>query len=198
MNSIPNMMEYILRQQGRDQPSEDEMALLAASQDQQPMMVAQGGQGDDAGKASLLQRLFGRQPLPPMPVQQPGARPVDELLSPGSMGDQLRQRRLEQERMMKEQAGLQPEDMMVAQNDGYGGVSAQTRAAMDQMARQDPTGEFGDAMIGRPTQPAAAGGSSGQSVRGKQSVKQEDQLIKMLIDRGMSPAEARQRARSII
>jgi len=194
MNQVPSMMEYILAQQGRQEPSEEELALLAASRGEQPMQMAANAPDS---KGSLLQRLFGRpqQPAPP----QPGERKADELVAPGSMGDQLRQRRLEQERMLKEQAGLQPEDMLMAQApDAYGGVSAQTRAAMDRLGK-DVGGDMSDLVVGGGAMPAAPGAAPAQqSVRGKQTPKQEQQLIDMLKARGMSEKEARMRAKSVI
>lgn len=197
MNQIPSMLQYILAQQGRQQPSEDELALLAASQGEQPPMMIAAADKPQEDKRSLLQRLFGR-PVQPQP--QPGERKADELVAPGSLGDQLRQRRLEQERMLKEQAGIQPEDMLMAQNsDPYGGVSVQTRAAMNQLGK-DVGGDMGDLVVGGQgsAQGSTVGAPSGQSVRGKQTPKQEDQLIKMLMNRGMSEKEARMRARSVI
>jgi hypothetical protein len=193
MNQIPSMMEYILSQQGRSEPSEEELALLAASRGEQPMQLAANAPED---KRTILQRLFGRgQPAPP--PQQPGERKADELVAPGSLGDQLRQRRLEQERMLREQAGLQPEDMLLAQApDPYGGVSVQTRAAMDRLGK-DVGGDMSDLVVGA-GQKAPTGTPAVQSVRGRQTPKQEEQLIKMLMDRGMSEKEARSRAKSVL
>jgi len=195
MNQVPSMLEYILAQQGRQNPSEEEMALLAASRGEQPMQMAANESGS---KGSLLQRLFGRSP-PPAPQPPVEGRKVDELVAPGSLGDQLRQRRLEQERMLKEQAGLQPEDMLMAQApDPYGGVSARTRGAMDQLGK-DVGGDMSDLVVGGGAKPVAGGNAPAQqSVRGKQTPRQEEQLIKMLIDRGMDPKEARMRAKSVI
>jgi len=94
-----------------------------------------------------------------------------------------------------------PQDMMVASNGGdpYGGVSMQTRKAMDEMGRSDPTGDMGDMMIGRAanTPGNSAGYAAKTTTRGKQSPAQEEQLVKMLKGRGMSEAEARARARSM-
>lgn len=95
------------------------------------------------------------------------------------------------------QPQMLPQDMMLAANkaDPYGGVSTQTRKAMDEMGRADPTGEFGDAIINK--QPSTPSGYAAKTtVRGKQSAAQEEQLVRMLMGRGMSREEALKRARS--
>lgn len=199
MNQISNMLQYLLTQQGMREPSPEETALLMASQGQSAplQMAANSGEG-----TSFLRRLFGGGSQPSQPQTPPpkeGDRKVDELLSPGSMGDRLRQRRLEQERMLKEQAmgDMMPEDMlMAAAPDPYGGVSVGTRAAMDRLGK-DVGGDMGDLVIGS-GQKAPSGTPAQQSVRGKQTPKQEEQLIQILINRGMSPEEARARAKSVI
>lgn len=84
-----------------------------------------------------------------------------------------------------------PMQMAANQADPYGGVSMQTRRAMHQMGAADPTGEMGDMMIGRQTTPQ--GFAAKTSVRGKQSPAQEEQLIRMLMGRGMSREEAQAR-----
>lgn len=198
MNQMSNMLQYLLNQQGGREPSPEETALLMASQgNAQPLqMAANSGEG-----TSFLRRLFGGGSPAPKPQTPPptGDRKVDELVDPGSMGDRLRQRRLEQERMLKEQAmgDMQPEDMlMAAAPDPYGGVSVGTRAAMDRLGK-DVGGDMGDLVVGG-GQKASSGTPAQQSVRGKQTPKQEEQLIRMLINRGMSPEEARARAKSVI
>lgn len=199
MNQMSNMLQYLLNQQGGREPSPEETALLMASQGQpEPLqMAANSGEG-----TSFLRRLFGGGSQPSQPQTPPpreGDRKVDELVDPGSMGDRLRQRRLEQERMMKEQAmgDMMPEDMlMAAAPDPYGGVSVQTRAAMDKLGK-DVGGDMSDLVVGG-GQKTSSGTPAQQSVRGKQTPKQEEQLIQMLINRGMSREEARARAKSVI
>ncbi len=196
---IPSMLQYLLSQQGREQPTPEETALAQASQGL-PVMVAGGP--EDAAKRSWLQRIFGTNK--PQQPQTPAdaAKPAEGLFSPGSIGDQIRKRREEMDKAGKE-ASLVPDDYQLAandvgtRNDAYGGVSMQTRAGMDALGRADPNGEFGDAIINRQQPAATSGYAAKTTVRGPQTSKQEDQLTTMLINRGMDPKKARERARSI-
>jgi hypothetical protein len=208
-NMVPEMLQKILEQQGRTTPSPEESALVQASQGQ-PIQVAEGDQ------RGLLQRIFGGRPAqqPPMPIQPNGqsnpqynpAAPAEGLAEPGSIADQLRKRR-EAADQAGGQVSMVPDDMQVAANDTgtrsdangdrYGGVSGQTRAAMDQLGRGDPTGDFKDAIIGNVSSPQSAGYAAKTTTRGAQTSAQEQQLIRMLINQGMKESDARARARSI-
>lgn len=156
-------------------------------------------------KGSWLRSLFSKGQQQPQGPQTPGeaARAAEGLAAPGSIGDQIRRRREEADQLGKE-LSLAPQDMLLAQNDtgtrsdAYGGVSVQTRAALAKAGAEDPTGDLGDMMIGggaaAPNQNVRLAQTT---VRGPQTSRQEDQLVKMLIGRGMSEKEARARARSI-
>jgi hypothetical protein len=96
------------------------------------------------------------------------------------------------------QPQMLPQDMMMAANepDRYGGVSMQTRKAMHDMGAADPTGDMGDLMIGRAANSPAnsAGYAAKTGTRGKASAAQTEQLVKMLMGRGMTRQEAQSRA----
>lgn len=202
---IPSILQYVLGEQGRANLEPEETALMQVSAGL-PVMVAGG---PDANKRTWLQRVFGtNRPMPSGQPQSPqdAARPAEGLVSPGSVGDQIRKRR-----EAADQAGgevsVVPSDMVYAQNDTgirsdamvdpYGGTSIQTRAAMHELGKGDPNGEFADAVIGKTSSPASSGYAARTTTRGAQTSKQEQQLINMLIGRGMSPEEARARAKSI-
>lgn len=203
-NDIPSMLQYVLGEQGRSDLAPEETALVQASSGL-PIMVA----GND-NKRSWLQKVFGtnregtNQPRQLTPAE--AAAPAEGLAGPGSIADQIRKRRQAAD-AAGEQASMVPDDYQLAANDTgtmtdamgdrYGGVSAQTRAGMDQLGRGDPTGEFGDAIIGKPAAAAPGGYAAKTTVRGKQTSAQENSLVKMLVNQGMSDKEARARARSI-
>jgi hypothetical protein len=206
---IPSMLDYVLGEQGRTQPAPEETALMQASQGL-PIMVAGGP--DDAAKRTWLQKVFGmNRPGMAQPPQQPqspqdAAQPVEGLASPGSIADQIRQRREAADAAGRE-VSMTPSDMVYAQNDTgtrndanadrYSGVSVQTRAGLDKLGREDPTGDLGSMIVGRSDIAAPGGYAAKTTVRGKQTSKQEDALTKMLMNRGMKEADARARARSI-
>jgi hypothetical protein len=202
MNSIPTMLQYVMAQQNRQTLSPEELALLQASSGE-PVSGGYVGYDNIAAndKPSLLQRLFGNKP---QPTQTPAeaAKPAEGLFEPGSIGDQIRRRREEADKATRDVSML-PEDMLYAANDtgtrtdAYGGVSSQTRAGLAQLGAEDPNGDLGDMAIGKPAAAAPGGYAAKTTTRGAQTSKQEDQLIKMLMGRGMSESEARARAKSI-
>lgn len=205
---IPSMLQYVLGEQGRDQLAPEETALMQASAGL-PVMVAGGP--DDVNKRTWLQKVFGtnREGVN-QPVQSPqdAARPVEGLIGPGSISDQIRKRREAADQSGREVSVL-PSDMVYAQNDSgtrsdassgdpYSGVSIQTRSAMHDLGKGDPTGEFSDAIIGKPAAVAPGGYAARTSVRGAQTSKQEDQLVRMLMNsQGMNEKDARARAKAI-
>ncbi len=223
MNSIPSMLEYILQQQGRSSMTPEEASLLSASNGvAPPVQVA----ANDPAKGSWLRSLFSRGQQPPQPQQpQQPQNPTDNIGGPGSIADQIRQRRQEADQAGKElsyapedmvapqqqasgaDVNMRPQDMMLAaapsgtmnDADPYGGVSMQTRAALAKAGAEDVHGDLGDMAIGaqRAAAPAAGGYAAKTTVRGAQTSAQEDKLVQMLMSRGMSEKDARARAKSI-
>lgn len=185
--NIPSMLEYILGQQRRGDLAPEEMMMLSQAEGLPPPdMVA----GNDPKRESWLRSIFSRNP------QTPPARRAEDLVSPGSIGDQIRQRRRAAD-AAGEEVSMLPQDMMVAagpsdtMTDAYGGVSMPTRAAMHQLGKDDPTGELGDMMIGRQAPSAPTGPAAKVTVRGAQSNAQREQLIRLLMSsRGLSRAQA--------
>jgi len=69
---------------------------------------------------------------------------------------------------------------------------------MDQLGKGDPSGEFSDAIINKSAPSQNTGYAAKTTVRGKQTSKQEDQLVRMLMNsQGMDEKSARARAKSI-
>lgn len=167
MIDMQGILQRLAFQQGRSQLSPEEEALLA-QQAQQP---------------DPMERIMIAQ----------GPNPADVLAqSPDSVANRLMNRR----KALEEAGGMDGNDM-VAQNDQYGGVSMQTRAAMDRLGRADPTGDMGDMIINK-GQPAAPGGTAARvTTRGAQSASQEEALFKLLKGRGMKEPEARARAKEM-
>ena len=73
--------------------------------------------------------------------------------------------------------------------DRYGGVSIQTRAAIDKLAR-DVGGDMSDMAVGANQTPIPTGTPAVQSVRGQQTAAQQEQLTRLLMNRGMSREQA--------
>lgn len=168
MIDMKSVLQRLAFQQGREELSPEEEALLQQQQ-QQP---------------DPMERIMIAQ----------GPNPADVLgQSPGSTANRLMNRR----RALEEAGGMSDGDML-AQNDAdrYGGVSMQTRAAMDKLGRE-VGGDMSDMVVGG-NRPAPSGGTSARvTTRGAQSASQEEQLVKMLKGRGMSEGDARARAREM-
>lgn len=136
---------------------------------------------------SALQKLASSQNREP-------SRQEVELFT---QAQQPTQAQLMLQQMMQPQPQQQemPPEMMAANNvDPYGGVSMQSRKAMHDMGAADPTGELGDMMINRPQAQTPASYKAKTSVRGQQLPAQKEQLVRMLMGRGMNREEAEARA----
>jgi len=165
MIDMQGLLRRLAFQQGRRELSPEEEALVVEQQN----------------RPDPMERIMIAQ----------GPNPVDVLgQSQGSVANRLMNRR----RALEAAGGVNEGDM-VAQNDSYGGVSAQTRAAVDRLGR-DVGGDMADVVVGG-GRTAPAGTPAKTTVRGKQSSAQEEQLVRMLMGRGMSEADARARAKGI-
>jgi len=172
MASIPSMLQYLAARRGNGQLRPEEEYLLAMAERETP----QGG------------FMPPGEPMQEDMLMAAGPRAADRFAqSEGSLANKMMLRRKAQEAMLEE------EDMIAG--DPYGGVSVQTRAAMDKLGRDNPQ-EFGDAVIGRKPAPKAKGYKAKTTVRGGPTSAQQEILIKMLEGRGMSREKAEARAKA--